>query len=88
MLRGTGARPSIGFGLGHLAQAYLYDGSVDRATGVLREAIGLVEEEEHSTAIAYFRNLLGLALFWMGDDEAAEQVYRKNLDYSAEIGHW
>jgi predicted ATPase len=88
LLRGSGARRSIGFGLGHLAQTHLYQGEVDRAIVGLRDAIALVEAEEHSTAIAYFRNLLGLALLRKRDYEAAHRVYRDNLQYSTEIGHW
>ena len=88
LLRGSDARRSIGFALGHRAQTYLYDEQVDRAVTDIREAIVLVEAEEHSTAIAYFHNLLGLALLRKRDHEAADQAYRDNLKYSTEVGHW
>lgn len=87
LLRGTGARRSVGFGLGHLAQVYLYEGQFDQAIAGLREAIALVEAEEHSTAIAYFHNLLGLAFLKTDELEAAVRTYSKNLVYSAQVGH-
>ena len=88
LLRGSDARRSIGFALGHRAQTYLYSEQADRAIADLREAIVLVEAEEHSTAIAYFHNLLGLALLKKGDYKAAERAYHDNLEYSTEAGHW
>lgn len=87
LLRQTGADRSVGFALGHLAQAYLYQGHSASAIAMLREAITLVETARQSTATAYFRNLLSLALLWLEDYDAAEAEYRRNLAYSDEIGH-
>jgi tetratricopeptide (TPR) repeat protein len=87
LLRQTGADRSVGFALGHLAQAYLYQGHSESAIAMLREAITLVETARQSTATAYFRNLLSLALLWLEDYDAAEAEYRRNLAFSDEIGH-
>jgi non-specific serine/threonine protein kinase len=87
LLGQTGAHRSIGFALGHLAQAYLYQGHAELAAAMLREALTYVETARQSTATAYFRNLLALALLWLEDFHAAEAAYRGNLAYSDEMGH-
>lgn len=86
-VRSAGLRRSIGFALGHLAQTYHYMGQTDRAVTMLKEALDHLQAVEHGTGIAYFLNLLGLALLQQGDHAGAAGAYRRSLTSSHETGY-
>ena len=83
----TGRRRSIGLAIGHLAQAYLYQGQSDRAIAMLTEALDHLQAVEHGTGTAYFLNLLGLALVKKGDRQAAAVAYRRCVALARETGY-
>jgi predicted ATPase/DNA-binding CsgD family transcriptional regulator len=85
--RRSGRRRSIGLALGHLAQTYHYRGASDQAIVMLREALAHLEAVEHGTGIAYFLNVLGLALREQGDQRGAAEAYRRDLAFSRETGY-
>lgn len=78
---------SIGFALGHLAQIYCYQGALHRAVAMLREALSQLEAVEHSTGIAYFLNILGLALLEQGDYRGCAEAYKRSLALAHESGY-
>ncbi len=86
-LKPTGMRRSIGFTLGHLAQTYHYQGQSERAIAMLQEAVEHLEAVEHGTGIAYFRNVLGLALLQSGDLTRAAEMYHRCLVFARETGY-
>jgi non-specific serine/threonine protein kinase len=87
VVRQTGKRRSIGFAIGHLAQAYFYQGQSNRAIAMLTEALDHLQAVEHGTGTAYFLNLLGLALLEKGDRQGAAEAYRKCISLARETGY-
>ncbi len=87
VVRQTGKRRPIGFAIGHLAQAYFYQGQSDRAIAMLTEALDHLQAVEHGTGSAYFLNLLGLALLEKGDRQGAADAYRKCISLARETGY-
>jgi predicted ATPase/class 3 adenylate cyclase/DNA-binding NarL/FixJ family response regulator len=86
-VRQTGKQRSIGFAIGHLAQAYFYQGQSDRAIAMLMEALDRLRAVEHGTGTAYFLNLLGLALLQKGDRQGSAKAYRSCLSLAGETGY-
>jgi predicted ATPase/class 3 adenylate cyclase/DNA-binding CsgD family transcriptional regulator len=87
VVRQTGKRRSIGFAIGHLAQAYFYQGQSDRAIAMLTEALDHLQAVEHGTGTAYFLNHLGLALLEKGDRQGAAEAYRKCISLARKTGY-
>jgi predicted ATPase/DNA-binding CsgD family transcriptional regulator len=86
-VRQTGRQRSIGFSIGHLAQACFYQGQTDRAISMLSEALDHLRAVEHGTGTAYFLNVLGLALLEKGDRQGAAKAYRSCLSLASGTGY-
>ncbi len=87
LARQVGTQRSVGFALGHLAQAYHYLEQSDRAIPMLQEALAILQAVQHGTGTAYFLNVLGLVRLAVGDHEGAETAYRECLTFAREIGY-